>query len=353
MSLQSFNFIQEDLKDLFSKVKPDELSALKNEHVCITGGAGFVGSWLSEVIHYLNENYKFNTSVLIIDRNLDNVKKLAPHLLNSKMFNFKKADIRYLVDLPKEVSYVIHAAAFPDSRDHVTTPVEVMSTIALGTEATLRAAERLSNLRMFLNLSSSLVYGSSNNRSANITENDFALMDEQSSSAIYAQAKKYSELMCNSFRQQYRMPIINVRPFTLAGPYQSLTGPWALNNFISDAIKGNSIKVLGDGETQRSFLYASDMAFWILKILLHGESGSKFNLGNSEVTSLKDLAFMVRDQFKIKTDVIFHSGSVVHSKKSRMIPDTTLTQKTFHLPITVPLKKAVERTIQWNMLAQK
>lgn len=350
MSLQSYNFIQEDLKDLFTKISIEDLSRLKNEHISIVGGAGFVGSWISEIIHYLNENHKFNTSVLVIDRNIDKVKNQTPHLLNSKLFSFQKADVRYLVELPKETGYVIHAAAFPDSRDHVTTPVEVMSSIAQGTESTLRAAERLSNLKMFLNLSSSLVYGSSNNRTTNITEGDYALMDEHSSSAIYAQAKKYAELMCNSFRQQYRMPIVHIRPFTLAGPYQSLTGPWALNNFISDAVRGNSIKVLGDGETERSFLYASDMAFWILKILLHGESGGKFNLGSSEVTSLKSLAFMVRDQFKMNSEVVFHAGSVAHSKKSRMIPDTTHVQKTFHLTITVPLKKAVERTIQWHIL---
>ncbi len=352
MSLQSFNFIEEDLMDLFSKVKPDELQLLKNSTVCITGGSGFVGTWLCEIIYFLNENHNYNTTVLVLDRDIEKAKNNSPHLFNSKWFQYQRVDVRYVLDLPKDVTHIVHAAGLPDSRNQISNPVDVMSSIAIGTESVLRAAERLSNLKMFLNLSSSLVYGNFVNRTENVKETDFFVANESSVSSSYIDAKRYSESLTAAYRHQYRMPITTLRPFTLAGPYQPLSGPWAINNFISDAIHGVSLKVLGDGETLRSFIYASDMAFWILKTLIYSETGSRFNLGSPETISIKDLAHLVLDHFGLKKDILYHAGTGAALKKSRMVPDTSLIQNTFNLKLTVPLKKTIERTIQWHLLGK-
>lgn len=353
MSLQTFNFIQEDLKALFTQVKPQDLELLKGSHVAITGGTGHVGTWICEVIHFLNENFDFNTRVFVLDRDIEKAKNGVPHLVNSNKFDFQRTDIRYLVELPKSINYVIHAAGLPDSRDHVSNPVEVMSGIALGTEAILKASERLSNLKMFLHMSSSLVYGSFSDRKEDIKETDFTSGSDVSVSSVYAEAKRYSEALVSSYRQQYRLPVTIVRPFSLVGPYQPLSGPWAVNNFINDAMEGRTIKVLGDGETLRSFIYGSDMAFWILRTLVSAESGTKFNLGSPESISIKDLSSIVLDHFNIKKEVVYYAGTGAVHKKNRMVPDTSLIQKTFQLKVTVPLKKAIERSVQWYQLARK
>ena len=350
MILKQYNFVQEDLKNLFTAIKPSELDHLKGSTVCISGGTGFVGTWLSNIIHYLNENYEFQTKVFIIDRDIEKVQKTSPHLLNSKFFEFKRTDTRYLVELPREVNYIIHAAGSPDTREHISYPIEVMSTIANGTEVILRASERLSDLRMFLNLSSSLVYGSFSDTTKKTKENDF--YKPSSAANFYSEAKRYSEVITDAFRQQLRLPVVTMRPFGFMGPFQSLLGPWAVNNFINDAIQGHSIKILGDGSTVRSLLYGSDAAFWILKTLLNAESGSKFNLGSPEEVSLKDLAHKVQAKLNLNKEIMFYAGSASVGKTSFMVPDTEIVQSKFNLKITVPLDVAVERTIQWYLLGK-
>lgn len=351
MSLHSYNFIQQDLNSLFSENNPQELEALKNSTICITGGAGFMGTWLSEVIFYLNENKNFNTKVVVLDRDIEKIKQCSPHLFNSSHFQFQRIDVRYLVELNKDINYIIHAAGLPDSRNHISNPVDVMSSIAIGTETVLKAAERLSNLKMFLNISSSLVYGSFRNRQENIKENAFTALDISSdSNTYYTNAKRYSESLATAYRQQYRMPVATLRPFSVVGPYQPLTGPWAVNNFIRDAIEGHSIKVLGNGETLRSFMYGSDMAFWILKTLILTNAGASYNLGSPEAISIKELANLVQDHFNIKNNINFYGGSDATSNESRMVPDTSLIQNTFKLKLTVPLKEAIKRSVQWYLL---
>jgi dTDP-glucose 4,6-dehydratase len=349
MNLKQYNFVQEDLKNLFSKVEFKDLEGIKGSTVCISGGAGFVGTWLSNTIHYLNENHGFQTKVFIFDRDVEKIQKNCPHLLNSKFFEFKRSDTRYLVELPREVNYIIHAAGSPDAREHLSHPVDVMSTIANGTEAVLRASERLSDLRMFLNLSSSLVYGSFSEATKRTKENDSYNLG---SSNFYSEAKRYSEVMTDAFRQQLRLPVSTMRPFGFMGPYQSLSGPWAVNNFINDAIQGNAIKILGDGSTVRSLLYGSDVAFWILKTLINSESGSKFNLGSPEEVSLKDLAHKVQTSLTLNKEIMFYAGSASAGKTSYMVPDTELVQKKFNLKITVPLDMAIKRTIEWYSLSK-
>lgn len=352
MSIQQYNFIQKDIKDLFSVVKVAELESLKNSSVCIPGGSGFVGTWITEIINYLNTEFKFNTKVIIIDRDIEKIKARSPHLLNSKLIELQRSDIRYLVELPKDTNYIVFAAGFPSSHDHTSSPVDVMNSSAMGIDSALRATDRLSNFKMFLNLSSSLVYGHFFDHDKNVVENDFSYIDDTSSSGVYAEAKRYSESLCSAYRSQFRVPVATIRPFSLIGPYQSLSSPWALNSFINDAINGKSIKVLGDGETIRSFLYATDMAFWILKTLISTESGAKFNLGSPDPISLRDLSSKVVRHFSMKTDIIYCAGTASAMRKSRMVPDTTKIQDKFNLKVTVPLDKAIERTIQWYLLDQ-
>lgn len=350
MNLQKYNFVQEDLKKLFSEVNFAELENLKNSNVFISGGAGFIGTWISNIIYYLNENHDFKTKVFLTDRDIEKVQLDSPHLLSSKYFELKRTDARYIVELPREINYIIHAAGSPDSREHVSHPVDVASTIANGTEAILRAAERLSDLRMFLNLSSSLIYGSFSDVDNTTSETDFYKVN---TSNLYAEAKRYSEVISDAFRQQMRLPITIMRPFAFMGPFQSLSGPWALNNFISDAISGQAIKILGDGSTVRSLLYGSDAGFWILKTLVTAESGSKYNLGSPEEISLKDLAKLVQTNLNINKEIMYYAGSTSIGKASYMVPNTDNIQAKFGLKITVPLETAISRTIEWYLMNKK
>ena len=77
-----------------------------------------------------------------------------------------------------------------------------------------------------------------------------------------------------------RLPIVTVRPFAFLGPYQLLDRPWAANNFIRDSLLGGPIRIQGDGQSVRSYMYPADMALWLLTIFPRGSVGSVYNVGS-------------------------------------------------------------------------
>ena len=274
---------------------------------------------------------------------------MCPHLSDRADIEILPADIRYLSDLPKATRWLIHAAGTPDARFHSTNPVETMLTIADGTAAVLRAAERCSDFRMLLNVSSGLIYGSQPFDMEKISESYQGSVACGVSSSAYADSKRFAETLCAAARSQARIPVMSVRPFAFIGPYQSLDSPWAVNNFIRDAMSGNSIRVLGDGQTLRSYLYASDMAFWLLKMLTGGSQGDVYNIGSSSPVTLSSLAEKVASHFSPNPAIVLRAGTATNVPKSIFIPDVDKAKQRLGLDVTVPLDEAIKRTVQWNM----
>lgn len=122
---------------------------------------------------------------------------------------------------------------------------------------------------------------------------------------------------------------------------------WAINSFIRDALSGSPIRVNGDGRTVRSYLYASDLAFWLLRILTGSESGAVFNVGSDEGINLEFLARIVSENFNPKPEIRLKTAAGV-IPNSRMVPDVSAATRVLGLTRSVSLSAAIERTIEWN-----
>jgi nucleoside-diphosphate-sugar epimerase len=323
------------------------LSQLRGETVVITGGSGFVGAWLAESIACLNDQHSFGIKAVLISRQMDKFRSLYPHLGNRGDFSFINSDVRDVNELPKDTGFLIHAAANPSSRFHSSNPVETMSIISEGTSRLLRAVERSSLFKMFLYLSSASVYGAQPQDMHKIQESYVGAPASGSIFSAYSEAKRYAETLCAATRSQSRIPSVVVRPFTFLGPYQSIDAPWAVNNFIKDAIAGGPIQIFGDGQTVRSYMYGADCAFWLLKILTAGVSGTSYNVGGSQEISLQDLATIVSNQFTARPEIRLRTLQDGH-QRSRLVPDVSLAQSKLGLSEKFSLKNAIERTIHWN-----
>ena len=343
----SIDYILDDYQHVIAD-QSHTLANLKNDVVLITGGTGFIGTWIAGLIAFLNDNYSFNTRIILLARNIEYFKVKCPHLANRNDVQLIAADVRYLHELPTDVNWLIHAAGTPDNRTHSTYPLETMSVIANGTHSVLRAAERCSNLKMLLNISSGLIYGHQPFENTHIDETFSGVLKCATVSSAYAQAKRYAETLCHSSRSQSRLPIVTARPFAFMGPYQSLETPWALNNFIKDALAGNTIKILGDGKTVRSYMYASDMAFWLLSILIRGISGESYNVGSPESITLDKLAQLVIEQSNSPLEIKLRTSASNELQSSRFVPDVSLAQDKLQLKITIDLNTAIKKTILWN-----
>lgn len=323
------------------------LAELKNQCLLITGGTGFMGTWLTEMVSFLNDHYNFNTKMILLSERAHNFSGKAPHLAMRKDVVLLTRGITSVVELPDEVTMIIHAAATPDNRLHASEPLSTAQVIVNGTTALLAAASRLPNLKRMVNVSSGLIYGAQPFHLENMPENYFGGMDCSSASAAYGEGKRFAETLCGIYRSQYKMPIINVRPFAFIGPYQLLDRPWAINNFLHDSLLGGPIRILGDGETVRSYMYPSDMAFWLLRILVDGAIGQSYNIGSPVGITLRQLADKIADDFVIKPKIVLGISPMAQKKRSKFIPNIELAQTTLGLQVTVDIDDAIKRTILW------
>ena len=108
-------FIREDISTTLSA--GSQLDALKNAHIFLTGGTGFLGSWVLEFVSYLNENSAFNIRVTVPYKKADEFLKDRQHLFNNKAFFFLQCDVRNLGEMPKDTTHIIHAAATTNRND--------------------------------------------------------------------------------------------------------------------------------------------------------------------------------------------------------------------------------------------
>lgn len=349
MDKKQIDFLKKDCADaaLWSLGMLDEL---RNQKIFVAGGTGFLGSWIAEFIAFLNDNYQFNISLVILARNTDSFKDEKAHLAKRSDIQFISKDIRNINELPQDISYIIHAAASPDNRIHVSNPIETIATITKGTDNLIDSAFKLPNLKKFLYLSSGQVYGKSITKNELISESDFGSFDCNKVTAIYPEAKRMAEATCCAYTSQYKIPIVIARPFSFIGPYQSLSKPWAINNFINDALNNKTIRIVGNGEPIRSYMYPADLVVWILKILINGKANTAYNVGSPLGISLKDVAEKIISiaQTNVNIDIRFNNNDSSH-----YVPDINLCENSLGLKINYNVEDTIRRSIAWFKLLPK
>jgi len=106
---------------------------------------------------------------------------------------------------------------------------------------------------------------------------------------------------------------------------------------------------LGDGGTVRSYMYPSDMAWWILNMLVHGQVGENYNLGSPYGVTLLQLADIIANKSAKKPKIVTNVSSG-HFTRTKFVPDISLAQKKLGLKLKVDLEKAVTRTFIWNQI---
>jgi dTDP-glucose 4,6-dehydratase len=343
---QSADALFADCERSVSKSDTARLERLRNGTLLITGGTGFVGLWLSVFAAFLNDKYNFGVEIISTARRPGRLADQAGFLQSRSDFRFVASDIRQFMDFPTGTNWMIHAAGVPDSRHHASNPIETMVVIAHGTDRVLRFTEQAVNLNAILHVSSSLVNGEQPSSVPALTEDFHGALAPPSVSNCYTEAKRYSETLCAAYRSQLRLPIIITRPFTFLGPFQSLDAPWAANNFLYAAVEGQPLKILGGGESLRTYLYGSDMALLMLQQLVRGQIGSIYNLGHTEVISLRDLAELVVRQSGRGLDIRYNTAGR-DVAVSRLIPDMSKSIKEFSFAPAFTVSDAVSQTFKW------
>jgi nucleoside-diphosphate-sugar epimerase len=343
----SANYLNEIRQDCLKacEYQPDVRNSLKAKHIAVTGGTGFFGTWIAEMMCALNDVYSIGLKLDLYARDIGAWQKKYPHLANRADIRLFSQDIRSPFQFSEQTNFVVHAAGIPNNRVHASDPLRVYQTTTNGIANALDAAAKLDDLVRFINISSCLANGTPSR--GDTTEADCFAMPSAALHNVYAEAKRSAEMLSTIYRSQFRLPISTIRPFTVVGPYQQLDSPWAINSFMRDTLTGNKIRIHGDGATRRSYLYGSDVAWWTFATLIQGKDAHVYNLGSADPISHADLVEMICQQSKQQPEVIFNTLPSQAKKQDDLFPNTAYTEQLLGVKQTCKLEQAVDKTYRW------
>ncbi len=256
--------------------------------VLITGGAGFIGSHLSDAL--LAQHHQVAVIDDLSTGSIDNIT----HLLAHPDFTFHQDTIfnrELLASLVEDSDIVYHLAAAVGVKRIIQLPVETLETNVAGAELVLRLAAE--NARRIVLASSSEVYGKSTQLPFR-EDGDLVLGPTSHSRWSYACAKAIDEFLALAWHRQCNLPVTIVRLFNTVGPRQSGLHGMVLPTFVRQALLGETITVYGSGEQSRCFTHVLDIVEGLTAIARHDSTiGETYNLGSTSEITINQLAQLV------------------------------------------------------------
>lgn len=256
----------------------------------ITGGAGFIGSHLSELLVHRGHR------VVAIDNLSTGVIENIEHFVHLPNFQFVRetvANAQVLDRLTSEADIVVHLAAAVGVSLIVEDPVHTITTNIMGSDVVLTTANRY-GCKVLL-ASSSEVYGKG--VKVPFGEDDDRLMGSTSHSRwAYATSKAVDEFLGLAYARQFGLPVVIMRFFNTVGPRQTGRYGMVVPRMVRQALRGEPVTVYGDGRQSRCFADVSDVVGAVADLAEHpGALGRVFNIGSTEEITIEALAQRIID----------------------------------------------------------
>jgi UDP-glucuronate decarboxylase len=282
--------VSQDVAHILTQPLPWRL--LNGATVVVSGAGGFLPTYMLETLAVLNERGA-NLRVVGLVRNLEKARGRLGHLA-SKGVELMQQDIAETLraDVPK-ADFIVHAASQASPRYYGADPVGTLEANTTGTQQMLCLAKR-SDCKSFLFFSSGEVYGVPLSGTKRVAETDYGYLDPATVRACYAESKRMGETLCVSWYHQFGVPARIVRPFHTYGPGLDLNDGRVFADFVADVLARRSITLKSDGLAVRPFCYLADATAGFFTVLLKGEAGKAYNVGNPDAEiSIKDLAHLL------------------------------------------------------------
>jgi UDP-glucose 4-epimerase len=266
----------------------------------ITGGAGFIGSHLSEAL--LEQGHE----VLILDNLSTGSINNITHLKGRAGFEYFVDSVNnepLLAELIDRSDVVFHFAAAVGVKLIVEQPVYTIETNVHGTEVVLKHANKKKKLVVIA--STSEVYGKSEDVPFR-EDSDLVMGPTPKHRWAYACSKAIDEFLALAYWKERKLPVIIVRFFNTVGPRQSGQYGMVIPNFVRQALAGEPITVFGDGTQSRSFTHVADVVGALIKLVHEPKAiGEVINIGNIQETTILSLAERIRELSGSKSIIRF------------------------------------------------
>lgn len=308
-----------------------------SKNVLISGGAGFLGSYMCD--HYVEQG----DNVTCLDNLSTGSENNIKGLLSKTNFEFINHDIVQSFPqsvLDKKYDIVINLASPASPPRYQELALETLEVGSIGTKNMLDIAKRDSS--RFFHASTSEVYGDPlvhpQPESYNGSVNSYGPR------SMYDEAKRYAEALIYVYRNKYGVNTTMARFFNTYGPRMDSNDGRVVSNLIVQALQGKPLTIYGDGSQTRSFCYVDDLIKGIVA-LIDSDIEGPMNLGNPGEFTIKELADLVVELTGTKSTVTYESLPTDDPLQRK--PDITFALKKLNWQPTIPLREGIVKTINY------
>jgi UDP-glucuronate decarboxylase len=353
--------VAEDLEYIVSSLE-QEFEAMADARVVLTGGAGFLGYYLTQAVARWNERAGGGSQIQlsIYDNFLRGIPDWLADLAKRPGTELVEHDVT--TPLPAGAGafdYVVHAASVASPTYYRRHPIETMDANVNGLRILLDHAtskqEAGRPVRGFLFLSSSEIYGDPSPDAIPTPETYHGYVSCTGPRACYDESKRYGETLSVTFARLHELPVVVARPFNNYGPGLRVGDRRVVPDFAQDILAGRDIVMLSDGSATRTFCYVADAVVGYYKALVRGRPGEAYNIGVEEPEiSVGELAGRMID---VARELFGYSGQVVQQRSAdadyltdnpnRRRPDIRKARQELQYDPVVSLDDGLRRSLIW------
>ncbi len=326
--------IRGDIETIKSNIKAEFFTEKK---VLVTGGAGFIGSWLCDVL------LDFGAQVTALDDFSTGRMKNIDHLMQNAKFKLIKSDVCKFKSKEK-IDIILHMAGHASPDEYQVHPIETLQTSAVGTENMAELARK--NDATLLFASTSEVYGDA--EVVPTPESYWGKVNPIGPRSCYDEGKRFAESLLMAYSKQYGLDVRVPRIFNTYGPRLREDGLYgrAMSRFILQALTNQPITVYGDGKQTRSFCYISDTATGLMLLAASEKAkGEAVNIGNAHEVTILDLANKIKEVTECISPIEYHP--LPKDDPKRRCPDTSKLERLVGWKPNLSFEEGLKRTVAW------
>jgi nucleoside-diphosphate-sugar epimerase len=319
---------------------------LRERRLFITGGTGFVGTWLLASFARINARLDLDAQITVLTRRPEAFAARMPRLAADPSIELLRGDAASF-ERAGPFDLVVHAASQePVGQDPSALLAKHEADLGMARHV-LDQARRWGASRLLLT-SSGAVYGVQP-PGLDLVEEDYpGRPDPKSAQGAYGRAKRAAEALCETVAADSSICCTIARCFTFVGPLLPLDQGYAAGNFLRDALRGGPIEMKGDGTPCRSYMHPADLAAWLWTILLRGGSCRPYNVGSDRALSIAELADRVAALIDPTAEVRAHQRAPRPAEASaRYVPCIERARTELGLEVRIDLDDALHRTWAW------
>jgi dTDP-glucose 4,6-dehydratase len=302
--------------------------------IVVTGGAGFIGSHLTDAL--IKEGHK----VVVIDNFITGSRKNLEHHLGSDQLMIVEHDITKPIYLAEKIDRIYHLASPASPIDYQKLPIQTLKVGALGTHNILGMAKQ-HNARILL-ASTSEVYGDPEVHPQR--EDYWGHVNPIGPRGCYDESKRFAEAIVVAYRDYHKVDTRIIRIFNTYGPRMRLNDGRVVPAFISQVLKGEDITIFGDGSQTRSFCYVSDLVRGIIGVM-ESNYQNPINLGNPSEITIKQFAERIIAISESQQKMVNRPLPVDDPQRRR--PDISRAREILNWEPVISLEEGLQLTLEW------